>query len=140
MQTTGRRATVDRASNPRMRSHRASLLPALLGMALCAAWSDGRGEQPIADPPLYEHMASDDVLLADATVQRALEKALSEDARAWRNTSTGNEGTVTVERTWRTASGIYCRAYRETLTIGKRTELYRAIACRDPDGIWRPGS
>jgi hypothetical protein len=53
----------------------------------------------------------------------------------WRD---GNAaGGVTALREGTSASGAYCREFRQTVTIGGRTEEAYGTACRAPDGAWR---
>lgn len=87
--------------------------------------------------PLYKSMSRDDRRLADRTVRKALETALSGTTFRWHNPDTGHSGTVTPLETYQTQNGYFCRSYRETLTIAPRTEQYRDQACRDKKGIWR---
>lgn len=94
---------------------------------------------PKAPPePLYMQLRDDDIRLADLTVQRALETALSGATRSWRSAVTGNSGMVTPKRTYRTKSGTFCRTYTEVVVIGNKSELYGDTACRDRNGIWNP--
>lgn len=83
-------------------------------------------------------MSDDDITLADQTVQRALEDEPSGTALEWRNGSSGNSGSVTPVRTYRTREGTYCRAYREVMRVGSDSETYETIACRLASGDWQP--
>ena len=115
------------------------LLPALLATTLLTGCVDTlRDALPGDPPPLQQAMSEDDVRLADATVQQALETALSGDTRRWRNATSGHAGSVTPQRTWRNGDGVYCRDFVETLSVGERTARYRDTHCRDAGGIWRP--
>ena len=125
---------------PRLAGGVALLLPMLAGALFLSGCVETRSDTPLAGPPLHARMSDEDVRRADATVQLSLEEALSGDTRRWRNASSGGEGSVVPVRTWRNAAGVYCRAYRETITIGSSTETYRGVACRDHDGIWRAPS
>jgi len=107
-------------------------------LALTAGCSTTGTETDAADEPLYMRMTDADVELADATVQRALETQLSGISLDWRNPASGHSGTVTPQRTYRTANGVYCRSYREELTVGQRTANYSDRACRNGDGLWIP--
>jgi surface antigen len=74
----------------------------------------------------------------DAVVQRALERSPSGEALRWRIAETGQHGTVTPIRTFRTASGI-CREYAVTSSVPDGTgHAWRDVACRDQAGSWRP--
>ncbi len=87
--------------------------------------------------PLYRAMTREDRLIADRTVRKALDNALSDTTFRWQNPRSGNSGTVTPLGTYTSGNGIFCRIYRENLTIATRTEIYRDQACRDQQGIWR---
>ena len=56
----------------------------------------------------------------------------------WSNPDSGNSGSVTPVREGRhVESGNYCREFRQTVTIGERTEEAYGVACRQPDGSWK---
>ena len=78
-----------------------------------------------------------DRLAMRRSTQNALEKNRTGAASEWRNPDSGNAGTVTPTRTYRTEAGRYCREYRQTITVGGRTEEGYGRACRQPDGSWR---
>ncbi|MDE0174320.1 MAG: RT0821/Lpp0805 family surface protein [Defluviicoccus sp.] len=78
-----------------------------------------------------------DRLAMRRSTQGALEKNRTGAASEWRNPDSGNQGTVTPTRTYRTEAGRYCREYRQTITVGGRTEEGYGRACRQPDGSWR---
>ena len=78
-----------------------------------------------------------DRLAMERSTQGALESNRTGAASTWRNPDSGNEGTVTPVRTYRTASGRYCREYRQTIMVGSKTESGYGRACRQPDGTWR---
>lgn len=111
------------------------LLASTLPSAFAAAQTTPQAADP---PPLYMKMTDDDVLLADMTLQRTLETTLSNSTISWRNTVSGNSGSVTPRRTYKTKGGFYCRQYVEVILVGSKTELYRDTACRDANGVWKP--
>ena len=82
-------------------------------------------------------MSEVDIALADQAVQKALENARSGAAVKWHNDTNGAAGSITPLRTYRTAAGVFCRDYREVLTIGSASERYRDTACRSEDGLWK---
>lgn len=55
----------------------------------------------------------------------------------WNNPDSGHSGTVTPVRDGSTSSGLYCREFQQTVTVGGRTETAYGTACREPDGTWR---
>ena len=78
-----------------------------------------------------------DRLAMQNSTQTALEKNKTGSPSTWRNPDTGNRGTVTPTRTYRTEAGRYCREYQQTITVGGKTERAYGRACRQPDGSWR---
>ena len=78
-----------------------------------------------------------DRLAMRRSTQSALERNRSGAATAWRNPDSGNEGTITPTRTYKTEAGRFCREYRQTITVGGKTEQGYGRACRQPDGSWR---
>ena len=78
-----------------------------------------------------------DRLAMRRSTQSALEKNRSGTATAWRNPDSGNKGTVTPTWTYKTEAGRFCREYRQTITVGGKTEQGDGRACRQPDGSWR---
>lgn len=54
----------------------------------------------------------------------------------WRNPDTGNEFTVTPQRSYDTAQGP-CREYEIQALIAHRMEGVQGTACRQADGTWR---
>lgn len=55
----------------------------------------------------------------------------------WNNPSSGYSGTVTPVRDGTSTSGDYCREFRQTVSVGTRTEEAFGTACLQPDGDWR---
>ena len=95
-----------------------------------------------ADPPprttFYGGLDTADVSLAWSALQETLETRVSAQTGTWRNTATGNAGSVTPLRTYRIAFGTYCRDYRETATQSGHAVARIATACRDGNGTWIP--
>ncbi len=77
-----------------------------------------------------------DRLYAARSHQSALETRPVGEATVWTNPDSGNSGSVTPTRTWRSDTGRYCREYHQTVTVGGRTESAYGTACRQPDGSW----
>lgn len=78
-----------------------------------------------------------DRLAMQQSTQVALEKNKTGTKSTWRNPDSGNEGTITPTRTYKTDSGQFCREYQQTITVGGKTEQGYGRACRQPDGSWR---
>ena len=121
------------------RSVAIGLLVISLQLAGCVEPLIKSTQETAATPaPLYEALTEDDIQLANQALRNALETALSGATFTWRNARTGHAGTVTPLSTYKARSGYWCRVYRETITIGSRTELYEETACRDREDVWRP--
>lgn len=65
-----------------------------------------------------------------------LETGRSGRTVAWTNPDSGATSSVTPIRTYRSASGQYCREYQTTGSIGGYDEDLYGTACRQPDGSW----
>ncbi|WP_426416467.1 RT0821/Lpp0805 family surface protein [Aestuariirhabdus sp. LZHN29] len=89
-------------------------------------------------PPLFKSMTGEDVSLANKTLDASLESMASGKGMTWLNSVNGHSGSVTPTGTYRRADGVYCRDYRETLTIDTRFQQWRDTACRANDGRWIP--
>ena len=48
----------------------------------------------------------------------------------------GASGSVTALRDGTSTNGRYCREFRQTVTVGGKTENAYGVACRQPDGAW----
>ena len=78
-----------------------------------------------------------DQVAIDRTTQESLESAPAGEATVWKNPDSGNEGTVTPQRTYQRDDGTYCREFTQTIRVGGRTEEGYGTACRQPDGTWK---
>lgn len=77
-----------------------------------------------------------DRMKADRAISRAQAAPLGETV-VWNNPESGNSGSVTPVRDGTSESGLYCREFQQTVTVGGRTETAYGTACRQPDGSWR---
>jgi surface antigen len=92
---------------------------------------------PEAVPAAYTHLAAEDIAVAAAAVQDALEQALSLQSWRWRSGSSGASGVITPLRTFRVADGRYCRDFFEVVVASGRPPASRkSTACRSPAGLW----
>ena len=73
----------------------------------------------------------------ERTAQYSLEHNRIDETSRWRNPDSGNYGTVTQKKTYRTAEGKYCREYQQTVIIGGEEHQAYGTACRQPDGSWK---
>lgn len=78
-----------------------------------------------------------DRLYAERATQRSLNSSTSGHASTWSNPDTGHSGRFTPVNRYRSADGLSCRDYNQTVTIGGRTETATGTACRGADGEWR---
>lgn len=83
-----------------------------------------------------EQLPAEDVKIADAAKQQALETRRDGEPIAWRNVKTGNSGSITPVRTYVTEAGTFCREYREVVSIGTSKEEATATGCRTRPRAW----
>jgi surface antigen len=98
-----------------------------------ATAATARGQAPNAP---YGGLSDGDAALAHDTLQKTLEFRRSGDTAKWRNVETGTSGTITPLRTFRIASGAFCREFRETLVVADSPIERTDTACRRPDDVW----
>lgn len=82
-------------------------------------------------------MAQEDVDKAVATMQIVLESYNNGHGLPWHNAETGNSGRITAVRTFQTDAGLFCRDFRDEMTVGGQEATYTETACRGTDGLWR---
>lgn len=80
--------------------------------------------------------ASDLALLASA-VQDVLETQESGIKVSYRNSDTGLTITLLPQRTWKSASGHWCREFVEAVGDTPVEDAAVSTACRSPDGRWQ---
>jgi len=78
-----------------------------------------------------------DMAYYNRTSQNALESAPVGSTSTWQNPDSGNKGTFTPTKTFKTEQGTYCREYQQTVTIDGKTQQAYGQACRQPDGTWQ---
>ncbi|MSO70100.1 MAG: hypothetical protein EXQ98_07485 [Alphaproteobacteria bacterium] len=88
------------------------------------------------------HLANTDPIVLDGqthvlALNEALEKQISEQSVAWHNPQSGNRGSVTPIRTFKSATGEWCREYAYDVPAASGTETLHAVACRAPEGRWQ---
>lgn len=84
----------------------------------------------------YDLLTDQDIELAVATMQQALETRGDGDNVRWENADSGNSGAVTPVATFVTDKGVFCRNYRETVFISDKQGTSENTSCRDDDGTW----
>ena len=115
----------------------ASVMALAVGLGGAFVFAEWQVERKIAR--LEAIRAADRQMLA-AAVSLALETHVSGKPATWKNPDSGSYGTVEPVRTFRAASGQWCREYIQTAdltTDSFQSERRRAIACRDPNGQWQ---
>ena len=70
------------------------------------------------------------------TTYSTLEKSPSGATSRWANPDTGNSGTVTPTRTYRSGTG-YCREFQTSVTVNGKVQNAYGTACRQADGSWK---
>ncbi len=78
-----------------------------------------------------------DAQYAERSAQRSLETTRTGTVSTWRNPDSGHSGTFTPTHTYKSADGMDCRDFEQTVTIGGETDKVFGTACRAPDGTWR---
>jgi surface antigen len=76
-------------------------------------------------------------VMMSSTAHDALERVPSHNVSRWDNPNSGNHGSFTPMRTYRTSRGQPCREFQQKVTVGGRTEDAYGTACRQSDGSWR---
>lgn len=95
-------------------------------------------QSAINPEPLHSKMTDQDVLLANQTLDSALQTKKRGVGISWTNAANGHSGMVTPTKTYRRDDGRYCRDYLETFTISAQSQQWRDTACRADDGRWLP--
>ena len=122
-----------RAGRARRRILASFALTAFSLLTACQIFDDTK-------PPasFYGALAESDVGLARSALQDTLETWVTGEPGNWQNGATGIEGSVTPLRTYRIASGTYCRDYQEIVTRQENVLTRSRTACRDANGVWIP--
>lgn len=96
------------------------------------------GERGVWTPASRELARSvSDESVARATFARVLETELSGSSQSWVNPETRSRGSIMPVRTWRDASGQYCREFEALRSVGESQSRQYGVACRRQDGTWR---
>ncbi len=86
---------------------------------------------------LFQDLDAPSLEVARDAVQAALETRMRGDAEFW-NVPGVARGAVIPRRTWKSASGHWCREFDENLQlVDGRTQTTRAVRCPASDGRWR---
>lgn len=109
---------------------------ALLFLVGCAPLDQGSAPQQDRVDPLYEGLDGGSLRTARNAVQTALESLRSHAAYKWEGTA-GSSGSITPTRTFRIATGHYCREYQEAVSNPAGVTSANRIACRDGQGFWQ---
>jgi len=135
------------AEEPGQKEGLGTVLGGVAGAVAGAQLGKGTGrDMAIAAGAVFGALAGGDVgrsldradrLAMGRSTQQALETRQSGTTSTWRNPDTGNSGTITPRPAVQTASGLQCREFQQTVTVGGRTEEAYGTACRQPDGAWK---
>ena len=132
------RAAVDRTAGGRHWSWPAALAASLamlfVGFGGGLMMVDLRVEQELAELRAIEQA---DQQAREAALFQALEKHVSGEAVAWRNPDSGRGGEITPVRTFKNRQEQWCREYRSKEVLADTAEIRHAIACREPEGLWK---
>lgn len=112
----------------------ASLAALFIGFGGSFFFADYRIGQELAR---LESARDADRQARDDAVFQALEKHVSGQTVAWENPDSGSRGQVTPVRTFKNRQGQWCREYKAQDFIADTPRIRHAIACREPEGLWR---
>ena len=96
--------------------------------ALAGAW---------AGSEIGKSLDKADRMYAQRNAQDSLEYSQVGQSKAWQNPDSGNSGTITPTRTYRTAEGKNCRDFETTIYVDGKQETGTGRACRRTDGTWQ---
>lgn len=122
---------------PLLGSIAASLLAVVVGLSGAYYFAERQVELKIAR--LEAIRVTDQRMIEEAVVQ-ALEMHVSGIPAQWANPDSGSRGMVEPVRTFKISSGQWCREYVHKIELHgwqERSEVRRAIACREADGQWQ---
>lgn len=86
---------------------------------------------------LFRDLDASTLQVARSAVQTALEERARGQAQRWSVPGVAS-GAVVPRRTWRSASGHWCREFEENLQLADgRTQNSVSVRCRTTDGNWR---
>ena len=71
-----------------------------------------------------------------STTQSALETQKVGETSTWSNPDTGHKGEVTPTRTYKSAEGMPCREFTQTIYVEGDYEQVDGKACRNSEGAW----
>ncbi len=132
------RAPVDRPGGRWYQSWPAALAASIamlfVGFGGGALMVDLRVEQKLA---AHRALELADQQAREAALFQALEKSVSGEAVAWRNPDSGRVGEITPVRTFKNRQAQWCREYRSKELLADTAEVHNAIACREPEGLWK---
>jgi len=124
-----------------------TIVGAVAGAVIGAQVGKGRGRDTgialgallgsLAGSSIGKSLDRADKIYLQKTQHQALEKSPMGTTSEWNNPDSGNSGTVTPRKTFKTAQGTYCREFQQTITVGGRSEEAYGTACRQPDGTWK---
>lgn len=113
------------------------LLGSRMGKGSGQLWATGAGALlgAFAGSSIGKSLDQSDMMYHQQAVERAYSAPLNQPI-SWNNSQSGHSGTVTPIREGRTASGGYCREYKQKITVDGRSETAVGTACQNSDGTW----
>jgi surface antigen len=115
----------------------ASIVAVVVGLAGANYFAERGVEREFAR---LEALRAADQEMIQATVSVALESHVSGRPVRWHNPDSGSRGSVEPLRTFKIATGQWCREYTHAIDFRgwqERQASLRAIACREPGGGWK---
>jgi surface antigen len=105
------------------------------GMGKTIGGAPAGAADSLIGPQIGASLGRADQAALHQTTQTALETEPANQALPWRNTNSGNYGTVTPGAVYKD-NGRYCRDFQQTIVVGGQQQQGHAKACRHPDGSW----
>ena len=119
---------------------------AALGGLLGAQFGGGKGQLAatglgvllggLAGSEIGRSLDDVDRMKANEAARKAQDASLGQQI-TWANPESGNYGSVTPVRDGTSSDGLYCREFRQNITVEGKMETGTGVACRRADGTWR---
>lgn len=101
-------------------------------------WTTGAGVLlgALAGSSIGSSLDKADRMYADRAFGQAATAPVGQQI-TWNNPDSGNSGTITPTRTGRSANGLPCREFTQTIVIGGKSQQAVGTACQNGDGTWQ---
>jgi surface antigen len=114
----------------------------VVALACFVAWSAPAAAASMAGAlrgSPFQFFTEEDTRVFIDTARALVDEEKPGDGKRWANEASGAWGTMAVTRSFR-RSGAPCREIRGENTARARTEAFRLVVCRNPQGEWKIAS